>query len=119
VLGEDIIDAASNGVESNGGVGPEEPVWEPTVLEESSCNVHVELKAVITAVNEEHQGEYGLGVCGEVSGRDEAELGIGGDRVLDSLEAEFGGHREVVETGAKLVAKCGELRGEIVSEYLT
>jgi len=115
VLGEDRTDAFSNAIECDRTVGPEEPVWETAVLEESSCNVHVELKAVIASVDEEHDGEYGLGVCGEVSRRDEAELGIGGDGILDSLEAEFGGHREVVETGTELVAKCSELAGETVS----
>jgi len=114
VWGEDILNATSNDVERNGSIGSEEPVWETAVLEESPCNVHVELKAVIATVNKERNREYRLGVCREVSGRDEAELRIGGDGIQDSLVAEFGGHRKVVETGTELVAKCSEL-GETVS----
>ena len=115
VLREDKIDTVSDTVEGNGSVSPEEPIWETAVLEESPCNVHVELPARIAPVNEEHKGEDGLGVCGEVPGRDEAELGVGGDGILDSLETEFCSHREVVETGTELVAEGGELTEVIVS----
>ena len=115
VLGEDKVDTASDDIKGNGCVGPKEPIWETAVLEESSCNVHVELQALIATVDKECDGEYGLGICGEVSGRDEAELGIGGDRVLDSLEPEFCGNGEVVETGTKFVTEGGQLEGKIMS----
>ena len=115
VFGEEIVDTASDDVKGNGCVRPKEAIWETAVLEESPGDVHVELQALIATVDEEHKGEDGLSVCGEVSGRDEAELGIGGDGILDSLEAEFCSHGEVVETGTELVAEGGELDGEIVS----
>jgi len=115
VLREDIINTASNNVNGNGCVGPEEPVWETAILEESPCNVHVELPARITPVYEERKGKDGFGICGEISGRDEAELGVGGDRILDSLVAELCGHREVVETGTELVTEGGELKEKRMS----
>ena len=79
MLGGEKADTFSNDINGNGCVGPKEPIWETAVLEESSCNVHVELPVFIATVDEEFNGEYGLGVCGEDSGRGEAELGIGGD----------------------------------------
>jgi len=100
----------SDDVEATGYVGPKEPVWEPAVLEESPCNVHVELPIRIASVYEESNGEDSLGVCGEVSRRDEAKLGICRDGILDSLEPEFCGHREVIITGTKLVTEGGELK---------
>ena len=115
VLGGEKFDTTSDDINGNGCVGPKEPIWETAVLKESSCNVHVELQAFIATVDKECEGEYGLGVCGEDSGRDEAELGIGGDGILDSLEPEFCGHREVVETGTKLVTEGGELKEIIIS----
>ena len=115
VFGEEKVDTASNDIEGNGSVRPKEPIWETAVLEEPPCNVHVELQVLFATVDEEHKGKDGFGVRGEISRRDEAELGVGGDGILDSLEAEFCGHGEVVETGTKLVTKGGELEGEIVS----
>jgi hypothetical protein len=118
VFGEEKVDTASNDVKGNGSVRPKEAIWETAILEESPCNVHVELQALIATVDEKCDGEDGLGVCGEVSGRDEAELGIGGDGILDSLEPEFCSHGEVVETGTELVAEGGELEGEIVNAWI-
>jgi hypothetical protein len=114
VLREDKIDTVSDVVEGNRFVRPEEPIWEAAVLEESPCNVHVELPARIAPVYEEHKGEDGLGVCGEVPGRDEAELRVGGNGILDSLEPEFCSHRKVIETGTELITEGGELEGKIV-----
>ena len=116
VLREDKSHTADT-FKGSGLVRPEEPIWETAVLEESPCNVHVKLPARFAPIYEEHKGEDGLGVCGEVPGRDEAELGVGGDGILDSLETEFCGHREVVETGTELVAEGGELTEVIVSCY--
>jgi len=112
VLSEDKIDTVSDSVNGIGCVRPKEPIWETTVLEKSLCNVHVELPARITPVYEERNGEDGFGICGEISRRDEAELGVGGDGILDSLEAELCCHREVVETGTKLVTECSELQAK-------
>jgi hypothetical protein len=109
------INTFSDDVLGTGYVGPKEPVWETAVLEESPCNVHVEMLARIAPVYEESNGEDSLGVCGEESRRDEAKLGIGGDGILDSLEPEFCGHREVVITGTKLVTEGGELKEKIIS----
>ena len=110
VLRGEKIDVRSNDVETTGYVGPKEPVGETAVLEESPCNVHVELLARIASVYEESNREDSLGVCGEVSRSDEAELGIGGNGILDSLEPEFCSHREVVITSPKLVTEGGELK---------
>ena len=115
MLGGEKADTFSNDINGNGCVGPKEPIWETAVLEESSCNVHVEVLARIAPVYEKSNGEDGLGVCGEVSRRDEAKLGIGGDGILDSLEPEFCGHREVVETCTKLVTEGSELKEIIIS----
>jgi len=116
VLGGEKADTISDDINGNGCVGPKEPIWETAVLEESSCNVHVELPAIIATVDKECEGKDRLGVCGEDSGRSEAELGIGGDGILDSLEPEFCGHREVVKTGTKLVTEGGELVKERLIE---
>ena len=116
MLGGEKADTFSNDINGNGCVGPKEPIWETVVLEESSCNVHVELPACIATVDKECEGKDRLGVCGEDSRRDEAELGIGGDGILDSLEPEFCGHREVVETCTKLVTEGGELKEKTISD---
>jgi len=93
MLREDKIGTLSDDVVGTGYVGPKEPVRETAVLEESPCNVHVELPIRIASVYEESNGEDRLAVCGKVSRRDEAKLGICRDGILDSLEPEFCSHR--------------------------
>ena len=116
---EEKIHTLSDAVHGTGFVGPKEPVRETAVLEESPCNVHVEVLARIAPVYEKSNGEDGLGVCGEVSRRDEAKLGIGGDGILNSLVPEFCGHREVVITGTKLVTEGGKLKEKIIRNLCT
>lgn len=102
---EDLVRALAR----DGVVRAEEALWETAVLEEAASDVQVELPVVVASVNEKIDGERGLAERGEVARRDEGEVGIGSDGLLDTLEAELAGDGEVVFPGAVAVAEVDEL----------
>jgi len=66
-------------------VGSEKAVGHPAILVESPRNVDIEIARGVAPVDEERDGEDGIGVGREVSRGDEGKLWIGGDGVLDAL----------------------------------
>ncbi len=54
-------------------------------------------------------GNAGLAERGKVARRDEGEVGVGSNGLLDTLEAELAGDGEVVFSGAVAVAEVDEL----------
>ena len=102
---EDLVRALAR----DGVVRAEEALWETAVLEEAASDVQVELPVVVASVDEKVDGERGLAERGEVARRNEGEVGIGSDGLLDTLEAELAGDGEVVFPGAVAVAEVDEL----------
>lgn len=110
VLREDLPDPTPNIVQRPGDIGTEEIIGQTTVLEKPARDGHVESERVgFAPIDEEGEGENGLCVCGEVTRGYQAEVWVRGDGILDALEADLGGHGEVVGPSAELIAECGEL----------
>jgi hypothetical protein len=81
-----------------------------SVSEEQSGSLHIELLLCAPSVDKEVYWEGRFGVCSEETRRDEGELWVGGDRLLNALESELGSNGVIVETSSKSVAVVNKLR---------
>lgn len=98
----DLSQASSN-------ARPEPPIRHLGILEEATCGSHIQLAVCPASVDEERDGEHGLGIGREVARGYETKLRVCGNGLLDALEAEFASDGEIVESGAELIACCDKL----------
>ena len=94
---------------ANGAVATVEVGREGHVLEEAACNIKIQLTACAPTVDEEVDWEDRFSESSEESRRDQAELRIVLDGILDQEFAILSRHSVVVFSGSVFLAECNHL----------